>query len=400
MKAMSALRELLAVERSETGLPVGQQLLRMSNDSQTECYSNATTAVLLGNPLINSFLSTVTSGGSGLINAVRGLTGCRPNTFQSGRHIRSELVRAVPGAAHFADYREQEDSHEYLTWLLEGLEREMPVNLQNGFVSLFALSTKVTSCCTAGLHSKEKVEQSGILSLPIQHPVTGQLFGSLGECFSNYFTGEVVEVDCQKCPSKQANQIRAVTGDDPDVLLVHLNRFDNHGRKLGHAIKFQPFLPGKSDDKRYMLTGVILHKGESVQRGHYRTVIRCVQSGRLSLLNDEREPLQIHETEATLNAMFQQAFIFVFSKEDKTAREVNKMVDLTSHVGTELGEPVAESVVPSPMPVEEGGEQATTDSREESKRKARDSTLGTPSVPRKRQVRSQHQREQVFYSTS
>ncbi len=131
-----ALSHILAGERLQAGLPVGQQLLQLTNYSQTECYSNAAIAVLLGNPIFTSFMSAINCD-SELVTAVCGLTGCRPNAVLSGRNIRSKLVLAVPGAAQFGNYTLEEDCHEYLTWLLDGLQREMPINFHNQFVSLF-----------------------------------------------------------------------------------------------------------------------------------------------------------------------------------------------------------------------------------------------------------------------
>ena len=114
-------------------------LLQLTNYSQTECYSNAALAVILGNPLLSSYLSNVNTN-SELITEVRALALASPNTIQSGRSVRSALVRAVPGAAQFANYTREEDSHEFLTWLLDGIERQLPGNLRTNLVSMFRLS--------------------------------------------------------------------------------------------------------------------------------------------------------------------------------------------------------------------------------------------------------------------
>ena len=120
----------------QSGLSMGQHLLQLTNSSQTECYSNTVLAVILGNPLLSSFLSNVNTN-SELLTAVSELARANPNQTQSGRSVRSALVRAVPGAAQFANYTREEDSHEFLTWLLEGIERQLPGNLRTNFVSLF-----------------------------------------------------------------------------------------------------------------------------------------------------------------------------------------------------------------------------------------------------------------------
>ena len=121
----------------QSGLPMGQHLLQLTNSNQTECYSNTVLAVILGNPLLSSFLSNVNTN-SELLTAVSELARANPNQTQSGRSVRSALVRAVPGAAaRFANYTREEDSHEFLTWLLDGIERQLPGNLRTNFVSLF-----------------------------------------------------------------------------------------------------------------------------------------------------------------------------------------------------------------------------------------------------------------------
>ena len=372
-------------------LTQGHQLLQLTNHSQTECYSNAALAVLLGNPILNSFLCAVNTD-SELVTAIQELAGSVPHTVQSGYKLRSALVRAVPGAAQFAHYSREEDCHEFMVWLLDGLEREMPESHRNLFVSLFSLRTKFSSCCTSGLHNSERTEEGRILTLSVRNPESGYLYTHLTECFANYFSGEVVKVNCYGCNSSQSNQLRTVDGHDPDVLLVHLNRFDNTGRKLGHPVAFQPYLDGKSDDRRYVLTGVVLHRGESIHHGHYRTIIRCAVSNQLYLLDDAKAPVQIAQTDANLDAIYRQAFLLVFSKKDKTTNEIDKLVDLARRAGesyvSPAETPVADTDTVSPNlggedKEQSGADNVPTGSRKNSKRKSCNSTVGTPSVPRK-----------------
>ena len=330
------LLELITLERAEARLPVSHPLIRLDNGTKTECCTNAATSMLLGNPILSNLFYCLPNQ-RGLLAVIKGLSAARPTDVASLRNLRSHVVAAVPAAGEcFAGYRRQQDSHEWLVYLFEGLEKEMPTNIKDPFLSMVQMQSEVTSHCTAAGHVKRKMEVDTILSVPVQHPVTEQSFNSLSQCLLSYFSEETVDVNCRSCQCDQACQSRRVIAD-PDVLLIHLKRFDRTGQRLGQQIEFKPELPGKSDDRPYVLTGIVLHDGETPQSGHYRTVIRCYQTGKLFLLDDSKEPRLLPMTDRVLRGMYQDAYIFLFSKEHKIRQQVSVTVNLTNRLLTELG---------------------------------------------------------------
>ena len=284
------LMELLVSERRQAGLPVSQQLIQLDNLSHTECCRNAPTSMMLGNSVLSRLLSSLPNQ-DGLLNEIRGLTGCSPGDVGSLRGLSRQLVAAVPAATEcFAGYQRQQDPQEWLAYLLDGLEQEMPAIMRDPFVSMFKVQTEVTSQCTTNeQHKKSRLEVDRIISVPVQHPDTEDNFNSLSQCLDSYFCDEQVHLDCQWCDCHQAQQSRHVIAD-PDVLVIHLKRFNKGGQKLGHKIQFGPKLMGMSDDRPYVFTGAVVHSGNSLESGHYRSVICCLQTSRLFLLDDSKAP--------------------------------------------------------------------------------------------------------------
>ena len=413
------LSEVLITERRELGLPLSQQLLRLNNVTKTECCTNAPTAVLLGNAIVSRMLSTLPNQ-SGLLSTIRGLTTCRPTDIECLRILRKDLVTVVPAAREsFADYNRQQDSHEWLMCLLDGLERQMPTTLlRDSFVSMFQVNLEVTHQCTRAGHGKRKREVEMDLSVPVQHRDTEEPFHSLSQCLKSYFSDETVEMDCQTCGCKQARRSTQVTAD-PDVLVIHLKRFDRGNQRLGHAIEFKPELPGKCDERKYVLTGVVLHSGQSAESGHYRSVIRCHETDRLFLLDDDRPPHQLPDNKKVLQGMYKDVYILLFSKEDKLQQQVFLTNTMNNRLMAELGI-VGDHRTVGPVHCDDtvsftagqGGEPVQCDpamqegirlsllqnvqasDRSEAtvsavrpprntKRKSRETTPGTPSTPRK-----------------
>ena len=155
---------MLALSRKEPGSPIRQQLALMTNYSKTECYSNSALALLLANPVFNSFLSNA-GNSSSLINAFNALAHCNPNAILNGYQLRSELENVVPRG--YNTYTSQEDCYLFLVDLLEGLEREMPEHLASSFHSLLQLNVTRDSVCSNGHPLIKETQPTNVLTLPL-----------------------------------------------------------------------------------------------------------------------------------------------------------------------------------------------------------------------------------------
>ena len=272
--------ELLLSERLKIGFPPSLQLLQLDNESKTECCRNAPVSMLFGNPILSRALYTLPNI-PGLLNLIHVISTSRPGDVVSLRSLTNQLLDIVPSARQsFAGYNIQQDAHEYLVFLLDGIEQAIPPTLREPFLSMYKVQTEITFQCTAG-HSKTRIENDGILSVQVQHPRTEENFQNLNQCLRSYFSNELIDLDCQlDCDSHQAMMSRHMIAD-PDILLIHLMRFARDNHKLDHEIQFELKLSGKCNNIPYVLTGIVLHSGMTLQSGHYYTVIYCHQTDRL-----------------------------------------------------------------------------------------------------------------------
>ena len=340
------LTELLISERLNLSVPVSLQLLQLNNESKTECCRNAPVSMLFGNAILSRALFTLPNL-PGLLNVIHALSSSRPGEVSSLRNLTNQLLDIVPSAGQcFTGYDIQQDAHEYLVYLLNGIELAIPSMIRGPFVSMYKVQTEITLHCTAG-HSKSRIEDDIVLSVPIQHPHTEENFQTLNQCLISYFSNELVDLDCQlDCDSHQAMMSRRMIAD-PDVLLIHLLRFNRDHQKLDHKIQFELKLLGKCDNTPYVLTGIVLHSGMTLQSGHYCTVIYCHQTDRLFLLDDAKKPVPLPMTDTIMQSIYKNAYILLFSKEDKTKQHVSLMTDLGNKLMTEMG--IDESMISVPV---------------------------------------------------
>jgi len=113
----------------------------------------------------------------------------------------------------------------------------------------------------------------------------------LTDLLNNYYTEEIIEgVDCEKC-KRSGPACRTVRiYNEPKVLVLHLNRFQQgyfSNVKNKAPIKFDRVLnlpknllhPDKQKEQlRYELVGTVNHVG-SINAGHYYAVKKAVVEG-------------------------------------------------------------------------------------------------------------------------
>ncbi|XP_072978058.1 ubiquitin carboxyl-terminal hydrolase 23 [Typha angustifolia] len=205
---------------------------------------------------------------------------------------------------NFRNFR-QEDAHEYMVNLLEsmhkcclpsGVPTESPNAYEKSLIHMiFGGRLRSQVKCMQCSYCSNKFDPFLDLSLEIVKA------NSLRKALS-HFT-EVEQLDggerqyqCQRCKQKVRALKQLTIHKAPNVLTIHLKRFDSHipGQKIDKRVDFESTLdlkPFVSDppegDLKYTLYGVLVHAGWSTQSGHYYCYVRT-SSGMWHSLDDNK----------------------------------------------------------------------------------------------------------------
>ncbi|KAI9068517.1 cysteine proteinase [Trametes sanguinea] len=177
----------------------------------------------------------------------------------------------------------QEDSHEFLRYFVDALQRSslagLPVKadpkladrtwVQKIFGGLLRSRVKCLSCG----HNSDTFDR--MLDLSVDIAGVSTLKDALRKFVAVDHLRGADKYKCEKC-KKPVNADKQFTIDEaPLVLTLHLKRFSPMGRKIPHPVSYQERLtlqPYMSEGKfgpSYTLYGVISHAGSGPNSGHY-----------------------------------------------------------------------------------------------------------------------------------
>ena len=217
----SLLQQLQVSERERLGLPPVQQMLRLTNDSNTECYANAGLGVLLSNPLVSRYLARL-SPSHPLVLTLRSLSLQDPSTISSLQALRNRIAEVLPRVQFLRQTVQQQDSHEFILALIEALEICVTDEEKAELNNLHQIKTEKLYKCIGSqdlsLLSPEHLRRHppdihDVLSLPVLHPVTREPLHSVQECLSRFLDTENVVRNChvENCPSTQSVQYTRIS---------------------------------------------------------------------------------------------------------------------------------------------------------------------------------------------
>jgi len=187
----------------------------------------------------------------------------------------------------------QEDSHEFLRYLIEGMEKSYLLRFksQPWFKDLDQYSKETTplnQILGGYLRSTVTCLSCRHESVTFQHfqdlPLDISRVNSLNEALLGYFSKEDLEDKCYKCESckkKVAATKKFSLERTPAALCIQLKRFNGCGHKLGKNIQIsedlnlQKFLSKSGDYNqscKYRLVSMVMHLGGSASGGHYTAI--------------------------------------------------------------------------------------------------------------------------------
>lgn len=300
------------------------------------CFMNSviqclgSTKLLMSYLLKDSYTSDINTSNSAMKGSlVKAFATVIKSLWKGGGRIvdPSSLKGAINRfAPRFSGYN-QEDSQEFLRYLLEGLHEDVnrvltkpqPINTEidsslsvceqameawkrylrrdNSYlVDLFVGQLKSTLKCRECGYESVTFEAFWDISLPIPSK-TGEV--SLLDCFDSFTREELLSGDemptCEQCKARRECSKRYSLYKLPKVLVIHLKRFsptERYRQKLSTVVRFP--LTGLSlpcdsslSSTHYDCYAVSNHSG-TLYSGHYTAYAKSPQSGQWYSYNDSR----------------------------------------------------------------------------------------------------------------
>mmetsp|Transcript_7302 Transcript_7302/g.17847 ORF Transcript_7302/g.17847 Transcript_7302/m.17847 type:complete len:710 (-) Transcript_7302:295-2424(-) len=202
----------------------------------------------------------------------------------------------------------QEDAHEYAVNLLDHMhkmavevmkkkyhlskalvQKQQNWQLSSSIYHIFGGKIRSQVVCAACGHQSNTYDPTVDLSLEIGGSNRCQ---SVEDCLSMFTHVETLgssnEYSCEKCKQKTRATKQLTVHTLPNVLMLHLKRFDVmstvYGGKISKTIRYGdtldlgPYLSSSkagAQDARYSLFGVLVHKGGGVRSGHYYSYVKA-----------------------------------------------------------------------------------------------------------------------------
>eukprot|EP00002_Diphylleia_rotans_P022870 TRINITY_DN4494_c0_g2_i4.p1 TRINITY_DN4494_c0_g2~~TRINITY_DN4494_c0_g2_i4.p1 ORF type:complete len:497 (-),score=99.93 TRINITY_DN4494_c0_g2_i4:136-1626(-) len=231
------------------------------------------------------------------------------------KQLMQEIVKVEP---RFTGFRQQ-DAHEFLCFLLDGLEKDLNRSSQRPPASeidmdrlsdgekaqmrwrdyrashncvitdLLCGLMKSTVRCHACKYLSTCFDPYQDLSLSIPNDASGNAQSSLLDCLDLHLKEELMTTidgfKCSKCKRSTKATKQLTIWSLPDVLVIHLKRFSQSSHRFQkithkvdvpvHKLDMSPFLDANAphDRRSYQLAGAIMHMG-SLSYGHYSAICR------------------------------------------------------------------------------------------------------------------------------
>ncbi|KAF8195626.1 hypothetical protein K438DRAFT_1718824 [Mycena galopus ATCC 62051] len=194
----------------------------------------------------------------------------------------------------------QEDSHEFLRYAIDALQKSCLAGQPSKIDPLLAETTWVHKIFGGRLRSRVSCNECGynsdtfdsILDLSLDiHNMNG-VKAALRKFVQPDVLKGADKYKCEKCKKAVVAEKRFSIHEAPMILTVHLKRFTPMGRKIGNHVDYEerltlkPYMSEGQHGPTYSLYGVICHAGGGPNSGHYFAYVKS-RTGKWCEMNDE-----------------------------------------------------------------------------------------------------------------
>ncbi|CAL9733572.1 hypothetical protein MOSE0_B04104 [Monosporozyma servazzii] len=292
-----------------------RELIVGIHNQSNSCYINSILQSLLGTTeLIDAFLkissndvlfhpSSTTMVSTGFIKLLGNIIA---SSNKSDSPINIEEFKRVCGnkCSKFKS-NEQEDCAEFCQFLLDTFNDELKVKWNtakqsqlNGispsdqeWLKYLAQNNSIITQLFVGqlssiLHcqncgaSSTTYQTFSVLSLPTPPVELCNIMECFRQCFRPHDLGPSNQWNCTRCRRPTPSTQQLVLGKKPKIMMIQLNRFDNHSTKNNCFVHYPIHLDQQyigvqnlpKDNFKYELYSVVCHRG-SINNGHYTTYV-------------------------------------------------------------------------------------------------------------------------------
>lgn len=264
-------------------------------------------------------------------------------TFSGDRSIRSispsGTVAHLKWIAKHMRIGRQEDSHEFLRFVIEGMQRNLLAGLEPGRIEGRVKETTLVHQVFGGyLHSRVHCltcdQTSNTFDPLLDISLEVRQAETLERAFQHFIKAERLSkanrYRCEACGKLSDADKSMSIYRPPNVLTIHLKRF--HMTPFGETIKVNkhveftseldltPFLSeeGRKEGVLYDLYAVLVHEGSTCNSGHYYSFVKG-SNGVWYSMNDS----SVHQVSLT-TVMKQRAYILFYTRRFTDAIETSK----------------------------------------------------------------------------
>lgn len=252
VKGIETKKENTLIWRNDLESPITRGINNLSNT----CYLNSVLQVLLNTPCVHYAiksgveLKVKNAPKVNLNNVIKELINIGRNKVMTPSYLVNNL--------HVIDRKftrgRQQDAHEFYLLVMN--------NISDTITNYFKGKLKSQVICPKG-HISETEEEYLNLSLCVHN--AGNIKNSLNAFFSP--SGKIKGYKCDGCKKETEIVKKYLPYINPDVLVLHLTRFDRTGRKIQTHIPFDMEINFNHDE--YALFGTVEHLGSTINFGHY-----------------------------------------------------------------------------------------------------------------------------------